>query len=144
MFDFPDNKELQTLTEQIFDNDGVVGAVCHGTAGLLNVKLSDGENLLSQHEVAGFSNEEEESVGMEKVVPFLLQTKIEESGADYTSSPKFSAHVVKSGRLVTGQNPASAAGVGLAMVEVLDFIEEGRSVPEQNWCEWKEPREHSL
>lgn len=137
MFDFPENLQLQKLTSEVFENNGVVGAVCHGAAGLVNVRLSDGTYLVKGHEVSCFTNEEEEAVGMERAVPFLLQTRLEERGAHHTSSPRFSGHVVKSGRLVTGQNPASSSGVGKSMIEVLDFIEEGRSVPEQNWCEWR-------
>ncbi|MGZ3768050.1 MAG: type 1 glutamine amidotransferase domain-containing protein [Bdellovibrio sp.] len=139
MFDFADNLQLQKLTAQIFEGNGVVCSICHGTAGLVNVRLSDGSFLIKGHEIAGFSNEEEESVGMEKVVPFLLQSKIEERGAHYTSSPRFTPHVVKSGRLVTGQNPSSGTAVAKAILEVLEFIEEGRIVPEQNWCEWHQP-----
>lgn len=138
MFDLPENLEIQKITAEIFENNGVVGSVCHGAAGLVNVKLSDGSYLVKDHEVSCFTNEEEEAVGMERAVPFLLQTRLQERGGHHTSSPKFAAHVVKSGRLVTGQNPASAAGVGKSMVEVLHFIEEGRILPEQNWCEWHE------
>ncbi|WP_374079519.1 type 1 glutamine amidotransferase domain-containing protein [Bdellovibrio bacteriovorus] len=139
MFDFPENLQLQKLATEIFENNGVVGSVCHGAAALVNVRLSDGAYLVKGHEVSCFTNEEEETVGMERAVPFLLQTRLEERGAHHTSSPRFAGHVVKSGRLVTGQNPASAAGVGKSIAEVLDFIEEGRIVPEQNWCEWREP-----
>lgn len=139
MFDFPDNINLQKLAAEIFENNGVVAAVCHGSAGLVNVRLSDGGYLIKGHEVSCFSNEEERSVGFERIVPFLLQSRLEERGANISTAPKFSGHVVKSGRLVTGQNPASAAGVGQGIVEVLDFISEGRIVPEQNWCEWHEP-----
>lgn len=140
IFDFPDNKELQQLTAEIYENDGVVAAVCHGTAGLVNVKLSSGEYLVKDHEISAFSNEEERIVGMEVAVPFLLESKLVERGALYRSSPAFSCYEVKSGRVVTGQNPASALAVARAMIEVLAFITEGRSVPEQNWCDWKEPR----
>lgn len=140
MFDFPENLQLQKLTAEIYENNGVVGAVCHGPAALVNVRLSNGQYLIKGHEVSCFTNDEEETVGMEKAVPFLLQTRLQERGAHHTSSPRFACHVVKSGRLVTGQNPASAAGVGKAMVEVLDFVEEGRIVPEQNWCEWHSPQ----
>lgn len=139
MFDFPDNLQLQNLASEVYENNGVVASVCHGAAGLVNVRLSDGTYILKGHEASSFSNEEEESVGMERVVPFLLQSKMEERGAHYTSAPRFTPHVVKSGRLVTGQNPASGTEVAKAMIEVLDFIEEGRSVPAQNWCEWQEP-----
>lgn len=140
MFDFPENRELQKLATEIFDNDGVVGAVCHGSAALVNVRLDDGSYLVKGHEISSFTNEEENIVGMEKAVPFLLETKLKERGAEHSSAPAFASHVVKSGRVVTGQNPASAAGVGKAILEVLDFIEEGRTLPEQNWCEWHEPR----
>ncbi len=140
MFDFPENLQLQKLTSEIYENEGVVGAVCHGSAALVNVRLSDGQYLIKGHEISCFTNDEEETVGMEEAVPFLLQTRLQERGAHHTSAPRFACHVVKSGRLVTGQNPASAAGVGKAMVEVLDFIEQGRIVPSQNWCEWRSPQ----
>lgn len=137
MFDFPDNLQLQKLATQVFENNGVVGAVCHGAAGLVNTRLSDGAYLVRGHEVACFTNEEEETVGLETAVPFLLQSRLEEHGAIHSGAPAFEGHMVKSGRLVTGQNPASAAEVAKGMIEVLDFITEGRIVPEQNWCEWR-------
>lgn len=142
MFDFADNKTLQTLTKKIYENNGVVAAVCHGSAALVNVQLSDGSYLVSGHEVSSFTDDEEETVGMEKVVPFLLESKLRERGAHFTSSPKFTTHYVKSGRLITGQNPASAQGVGKALVETLHFQEEGRNLPEQNWCDWSEKTSH--
>ncbi|MBO9667408.1 MAG: type 1 glutamine amidotransferase domain-containing protein [Bdellovibrio sp.] len=136
MFDLPGNRSLQHITAEIWENDGVVAAVCHGSAGLVNVKLSDGSFLVAGHEVSSFTNAEEEAVGMENVVPFLLQSRLQERGGLHTESSKFAPHIVRSGRLVTGQNPASAAGVGQAIVEVLEFLNEGRILPEQNWCEW--------
>ncbi|MGE5085091.1 MAG: type 1 glutamine amidotransferase domain-containing protein [Bacillota bacterium] len=139
MFDFPDNTFLQRITTDLWENNGVVAAVCHGSAGLVNVKLSNGEYLVSGHEMSCFTNAEEEAVGMENAVPFLLESKLKERGANVSIGSKFSSHVVKSGRLVTGQNPASAMGVGQSLVEVLDFIEQGRELPAQNWCEWPEP-----
>lgn len=144
MFDFPDNLNLQKLAADVFENNGVVSAVCHGTSGLVNVRLADGSFLVHGHEVSCFTNEEEEAVGLERVVPFLLQTRLSERGANVTTAPKFAGHVVKSCRLVTGQNPASAAGVGQSVIEVLDFINEGRLIPAQNWCEWHEPTRHHL
>ncbi|MNJ98499.1 Molecular chaperone Hsp31 and glyoxalase 3 [compost metagenome] len=136
MFDFPDNGELQKITREIYENEGVVGAVCHGAAALVNIRLHNGTYLVKDHEVTCFTNSEEKAVGWEKVVPFLLQLRLEDRGVHFTSSANFASHVVKSSRLVTGQNPASASGVGKAMVEVLHFLEEGRMLPEQNWCEW--------
>lgn len=137
MFDFPENKELQKIAKDIYEANGIVAAVCHGPAGLVNLKLNDGSYLVNGHEISSFTDEEEETVGMERIVPFLLESKLKERGAHHTSAPKFTCHVVKSGRLITGQNPASAQALGQALVEVLQFQEEGRSLPEQNWCDWK-------
>ncbi|NUN06620.1 MAG: type 1 glutamine amidotransferase domain-containing protein [Bdellovibrio sp.] len=137
MFDFPENLQLQKLAAEIYEQNGVVGSVCHGAAGIVNVRLSDGIHLVKDHEVSCFSNKEEETVGMEHALPFLLENRVQENGGKYSSASPFSEHFVKSGRLVTGQNPASAAGVAKAMLEVMDVIDTGRLVPAQNWCEWK-------
>lgn len=69
--------------------------------------------------VSGFTNEEEAAVGLTEVVPFLLESKLIERGATLEKAPNFQAKVVVSERLVTGQNPASAAGVAEKMVELL-------------------------
>ena len=69
--------------------------------------------------MAAFTNEEEAAVGLTEVVPFLLEATLIERGANFTKVPNFQPHVVVSERLVTGQNPASAAGVGHKMVELI-------------------------
>jgi len=119
MWDFPDNAELAALTRAIYERGGAVGAVCHGPAGLVNVTLSDGSYLVDGKQVASFTNEEEEAVGLSEVVPFLLQSKLEERGARHNRAEKFQAHVVSDGRLVTGQNPASARGVGEGLLRLV-------------------------
>jgi len=119
MWDLPDNQELAAITAQIYEAGGVVGAVCHGPSGLVNVKLSDGRYLVAGHEVAAFTNDEERAVELYDVVPFLLADRLEARGAKHSPAPNFQAHVVVSGRLITGQNPASASGVGEAMLTAL-------------------------
>jgi putative intracellular protease/amidase len=119
MWDFPDNIELARIATTIYERGGVVSAVCHGPAGLVNVKLSDGKYLVAGHEVAAFTNEEEAAAGKTQIVPFLLETKLFERGAKVKTAEKFTANVVVSGRLVTGQNPASAAGVAESLVKLL-------------------------
>lgn len=119
MWDFADNVELARIGGAIYDRGGVVGAVCHGPAGLVNLKLADGSYLVAGRNVAAFTNEEERAVELEKVVPFLLQDKLVERGARHQAAPKFQAKVVVDGRLVTGQNPASATGVGEEMAKLL-------------------------
>ena len=119
MWDFPDDEAVQKTARALYEAGAPVGAVCHGPAALVNVKLSDGSYLVAGKEVSAFTNDEEGKVGLTKVVPFLLATKLEERGAKHLPAPDFEKQVVVSGRLVTGQNPASAAGVAEKIVELL-------------------------
>jgi putative intracellular protease/amidase len=119
MWDFPENQALAAIAAQIYEHGGVVGAVCHGPAGLIPIRLSTKELLVAGKTVAGFTNAEEIAVGLADVVPFLLADKLAELGATHTQSDNFQAHVEVSDRLVTGQNPASARGVGEQMVALM-------------------------
>ena len=119
MWDFPDHAQLTEIAAAIYKQGGVVGAVCHGPAGLINIKLSDNSYLVAGKTVSAFTNEEEAAVGLSEVVPFLLATKLSDRGASHTKADNFQAHVVVSDRLVTGQNPASAKGVGIEMVKLM-------------------------
>ncbi|MGW3566483.1 type 1 glutamine amidotransferase domain-containing protein [Streptomyces sp. NPDC000941] len=119
VWDFPDSAGLARIARDIYEAGGAVAAVCHGPAGLVNLKLSNGAYLVDGKNVAGFTNSEEAAVGLTDVVPFLLQSRLEERGAKHTGAPDFEPHVVVDGRLVTGQNPASATALGEALVKVL-------------------------
>jgi putative intracellular protease/amidase len=109
MWDLADNPPLATLLAQAYENAKVVAAVCHGPAALVNVRLSNGKPLIAQRRVTGFSNAEEEAVGLAKVVPFALETQLRERGAKYEAGPLWQPFAVRDERLVTGQNPASSA-----------------------------------
>lgn len=119
MWDFADNKELAEIAAKIYENKGVVSAVCHGPAGIVNIKLSDGSYLVEGKKVNGFTNEEESKVKLTDVVPFLLEDKLTERGAIFEKSAPFTQHVVTDQRLVTGQNPQSAESVGKATLNEL-------------------------
>lgn len=119
MWDLPGDPGFTALTARIFERGGVVAAVCHGPAALVEVKLSNGEYLVAGKDVSAFTNEEEEAVGLTKVVPFLLEDRLKARGARFVGAPKWRSQVVVSGRLVTGQNPASAAAVARSVVQVL-------------------------
>ena len=119
MWDLPNDKAIAKITSAIYEHNGVVGAVCHGPAGLINIKLSNGKYLIDGKKVNGFTNEEEEIVGLTNVVPFLLEDKLKEHGGIYEKSSPWQVHVVSDQRLVTGQNPQSATEVGEAMVKIL-------------------------
>jgi putative intracellular protease/amidase len=116
MWDFPENTEIAGIATKIYEANGVVGAVCHGPAGLVNIKLSNGKYLVEGKKVNAFTNEEEVAVKLENVVPFMLEAKLIERGAKFEKSGMWQEHVTVDGRLVTGQNPQSAKGVGEAMV----------------------------
>ena len=119
MWDFPNNQKLQRLTAELYERGGTVGAVCHGPASLVNVKLSSGKYLVDGQPLAAFTNEEEEASGLTKVMPFLLETKLRSRGAYFLESPNFQKRVAIGDRLITGQNPASATGVAEAMLNSL-------------------------
>lgn len=119
MWDFPDHEGLAKLAAAIYEQGGIVAAVCHGPAGLVNVRLSDGSYLIAGKRVNAFTNEEEAAVKLEDVVPFRLETMLIERGAIFEKSPLWQAHLTVDGRLITGQNPASAKGVGQAILEAL-------------------------
>jgi putative intracellular protease/amidase len=119
MWDFPENTQLAKVAAAIYENEGVVAAVCHGPAGLVNIKLSDGSYLINGKTVSAFTNEEEAALGLTEVVPFLLESKLRERGAQITKAPNFQAHTAVSERLVTGQNPASAMPVARQVLAVL-------------------------
>lgn len=119
MWDFPEDMALAALAGRIYDQGGVVAAVCHGPAGLLNVKLADGQYLVKGKQVSAFTNDEERAVGLYDTVPFLLADALIARGATHMAAPDFEARVVVSERLVTGQNPASATGVAEAIRSLL-------------------------
>ena len=120
MWDFPEAADLLAIARAIYEQqNGVVAAVCHGPAALVNLRLSNGEYLVQGRRVAAFTNEEEAAVGLANVVPFLLESLLIERGAQHQKAPLWQQNVVVDERLITGQNPASAAGVGQALAQFL-------------------------
>ncbi|MBN6810846.1 MULTISPECIES: type 1 glutamine amidotransferase domain-containing protein [Kocuria] len=122
MWDFTGDADLQKLIASVYDSGGVVGAVCHGPAGLVDVELGTGVALLSGRKVAAFTNAEEKAVGKQDVVPYLLQDKLEEQGATVKLADNWEENVQVDERLVTGQNPQSAAGVAKEMTKLLTEV----------------------
>jgi len=118
MFDLVDNKQAQRITREIYENNGFVSADCHGPVALLNVKLSDGERLIHGKKLTAKANVEEGRWARSNY-PFLLEDKIAELGGYYSSAGKSQKHVVVDGRLITGQNPASAIPMAEALISHL-------------------------
>ena len=122
MWDFADNTELANIASKIYENGGAVAAVCHGPAGLVNIILSNGKYLVDGKNVNAFTNEEEIAVKLENVVPFMLESKLIERGAKFSKAGLWQEKVVVDGRLITGQNPASAKKVGEELLKVLQEV----------------------
>ncbi|MGH7798037.1 MAG: type 1 glutamine amidotransferase domain-containing protein [Candidatus Binatia bacterium] len=120
IWDFPDNDELQSISQQIYEKGGFVSSVCHGAVGLLNIKLSDGTLLVKGKQVTGFSNEEEKLAELDKFVPFLTETELVSRGAIYKKADQpWASFAIEDARLVTGQNPASGAAVAELLIAAL-------------------------
>lgn len=120
MFDYPHNEVLATIMADTLEDGGVVSAVCHGPAGFVGARLSDGSPLIAGRQVTGFSWQEEKLAKRDKDVPFRLDKALRTEGAKYAKALlPMGEKVVVDGTLVTGQNPTSAAGVGKAVVKLL-------------------------
>ena len=119
MWDFVENKDIERISAKIYESGGVVAAVCHGPAALVNIKLTSGKYLIAGKNVTGFSNLEEDAVSLSKVVPFSLEDKLVERGGKFSKASMWQSHVVVDQKIITGQNPASAGAVGEAIAKIL-------------------------
>jgi putative intracellular protease/amidase len=119
MWDYPTSTELAAFVSGFLEAGKPVAAVCHGPAGLTQAKAADGRSIVAGKKIAGFTNSEEEAVGLSKVVPFLLEDRLRELGGEYQKGPDFAPFAVRDGLMITGQNPASAAKVAELMLEAV-------------------------
>ena len=119
MVDMPENPLLKKVIAETYERGAVVGAVCHGPVSLLNVKLSDGSYLVNGKNIASFTSEEEDNYARPDV-PFDLQSALTEQGAIFHAAAPWSANSIADGNIVTGQNPASAKGVGEKIIAILN------------------------
>jgi len=122
MIDFKDDFVGCNASKAIYENGGIVSAVCHGPAGILNVKLTNGDYLIKDKMLTGFSNEEETEALQDKDVPFSLEHELKARGAKYVSVKNWGSNHIVDGRLITGQNPASAAATANAIVDAIKHI----------------------
>ncbi len=126
MWDIADNEDVKQLLEAFNSEKKPLVAVCHGVVGLLTLQTENGELLIKDKHITGFSNSEEDSAGMTKIVPFLLETRLISLGALYSKGPNYVSHVVIDGNIITGQNPASSEGVAK---KTIAFLQEAKQKP---------------
>ncbi len=121
MYGVPENQKLQQIAMTVFErNNGVVSAVCHGTAGLVNLKLSDGQHLIKGKRITGYPESyEDQDAAYFKEFPFLIGQTVKARGGDFRLQEQDQSHVEVDGRVVTGQNYSSSTNVAKAVVKIL-------------------------
>lgn len=119
MVDMPENALLKQTIKETWERGAVVGAVCHGPVSLLNVKLSDGRYIVDGKNITSFTTAEEDGYARADV-PFDLQMALTGQGAIYHTVDPWQDFSIADGRLVTGQNPASAKGAAAKMIAILE------------------------
>ncbi|MEX3316478.1 type 1 glutamine amidotransferase domain-containing protein [Sulfitobacter sp. PS-8MA] len=118
LWDLATDADSKRLIETFWASDRPVGAVCHAPAVFKNVE-AEGKPLVSGKRVTGFTNTEEEGVGLTKVVPFLVEDMLKENGGDYSKGEDWASYVLVDGKLVTGQNPASSEAAARELLALL-------------------------
>lgn len=120
MWDLANSEQLSNMIAEMYEDGKVVAAVCHGVAGLQNVKLSNGEYLIKGKKGTGFSYFDEGLARVKKYVPYSMQSRLQDRGMKYSKAfIPFGKHSVVDGRLITGQNPNSAKKAAENALEVL-------------------------
>lgn len=119
LWDLAENADSQRLIETFIAENRPLAAVCHAPAIFKHSKGADKMSVVSGRRVTGFSNSEEDAVGLTKIVPFLVEDMLKANGGLYESGPDGGSHVVVDGKLVTGQNPASSEAAAKELLKLL-------------------------
>ena len=114
---YDDHLAVDHISLDIYKNGGYVTSVCHGIAGLLNIKDDDGKYLISGKNITGFTTQEEFLSGKRKVVPFLNENAAKALGANFKKVRAFKPYAVQDGQLITGQNPWSPKEVARLLLQ---------------------------
>jgi putative intracellular protease/amidase len=119
MWDLAEDANSITLIEAFVAAGKTIALVCHAPGVLRHVKKSDGTPFVAGRHVTGFTNGEEDGVGLTKVVPFLVENELLNLGATFSKVKDWAVHTVVDGRLITGQNPASSGPTAALLIEAL-------------------------
>ena len=119
LWDLAEDDKSIALIKTAYEQDKVIGAVCHAPAVFKNVFIKPDQNIVGGREVTGFSNTEEDAVQLTNIVPFLLEDMLKQNNARYSRGDDWAPHIVVDGKLITGQNPASSEGAAKAVLQAL-------------------------
>lgn len=120
LWDLAEDQDSKTLIEAFYASNKPIAAVCHAPGVLKNVNAPDGHPVVKDKKVTGFTNSEEQAVGLTDVVPFLVEDMLKAKGAQYSKAADWASYVVEDGHLITGQNPASSEAVAQALLKRLE------------------------
>jgi putative intracellular protease/amidase len=120
MYDLPTSTDVSKTIAEFIETGRVVGAVCHGPAAFVGAMFSDGTPVVKGRKLTSFTNDEERAAELDNIVPFLLQSKLDELGAEFVTSPNWNDNVVVDGKLITGQNPQSSASTAKALMDAVE------------------------
>jgi putative intracellular protease/amidase len=123
LWDLPGDRDSIALIEAMYAAGKPVGAVCHAPGVFRLTKAPDGLPLVHGKNVTGFSNSEEEAVGLTKIVPFLVEEMLKQNGGHYSQADNWQPYVVSDGNLITGQNPASSEAAAITLLKYLGIIQ---------------------
>ena len=118
LWDLAENADSQRMIETFMAEDRPLAAVCHAPAIFKHTKGADGMSVVSGRRVTGFTNTEEDAVGLTKMGPFLVEDMLKANGGLYESGPDWGSYVVVDGKLVTGQNPASSEAAARELLKL--------------------------
>ncbi|MEN5424983.1 type 1 glutamine amidotransferase domain-containing protein [Stenotrophomonas pennii] len=119
LWDLAEDRDSIALIESFIAADKPVALVCHAPGVLRHVKAATGRPLVEGLQVTGFTNTEEEGVGLTQVVPFLVEDELKANGGHYSKGPDWGSYVVRDGLLITGQNPASSTEAADVLIRQL-------------------------
>ncbi len=119
LWDLANDETSIALIKKAYDQDKVIGAVCHAPAVFKNVFIKPEQNIVGGRKVTAFTNTEEDAVQLTNIVPFLVEDMLKDNAGDYTRGDDWAPHIVVDGKLITGQNPASSEGAAKAVVQAL-------------------------
>ena len=120
MWDLAEDKNSVKLIESFLAAGKPIALVCHAPGVLRHVKTPDGKPLVQGKTVTGFTDGEEQEMGLTKVVPFLVEDELINLGATFSKVKNWGVHTVTDGHLITGQNPASSAPAAKVLIEKLN------------------------
>ncbi len=119
LWDLAEDQNSISLIEQTLQANKPVALVCHAPGVLRDVKDAEGRSIIEGKTVTGFSNSEEDGVGLTAIVPFLVEDMLKEKAGQYSKADDWQAYVQEDGLLITGQNPASSAATAEALLKLL-------------------------